>query len=200
MKKSLLLLLFIFVLLISFGCNGCSKKQLNSEEILDKLKDLESYSCSMDIKVKNSKQTIEYLAKELYCRGVGYKVELGGDRVFLYKSDKIYVEDLKNNSKYILDRSFDQVFKYSFIGDYIGLLYSNEKITYKTYTETDVNYLGIELTLPGNNRNLSRAVLYIEQKTVVPVKVVIYDSKNKESIVIVYSDFKVNEPVTIENR
>ncbi len=198
MKKALLLLLLAFVFLISFGCGGCRKRQLNPEEIVDKLKDLKSYSCEINIKVKNSRQILEYSCRELYCRGAGYKVELGGDRVFLYKGDKIYVEDLKNGTKYVLNRDFDQVFKYSFIGDYIGLLYSNEKIIYTTRTETGVNYLGIGLVLPGSNRNLSSAVLYVEEKTAVPKNVVIYDGRNRETVEIVYSDFEINGQWTID--
>lgn len=191
MKKKLLILLsIVFVLSVLFS--GCKKGAKNPNEVMDFLKTLNSYSTSYTMEIINDKQTITYEGKQFYDKKLGYRLEIGEDRVSIYKDDKIYVQDVKNNLNYILNKDFDDIYKISFIKEYIKLLYTDEKIKYEFKNIESKKYQLIHLTIPGGSREMSRAVMYVDMKTNLPEKVLVYDEKGNERRKITYKNFEAN--------
>ena len=183
-----LLLLFSSILLIS-----CNKKPKNTNDITTFLKNMESYTTEMNMDITNAKQKISYTARQAYLKGGGYKLELNNSRVFIYKTDdKIYISDKNNGAKYVQSKDFDEVLKLSFIGEYIGLLYTNEEIKYAIKNINDIEYTVIDLFIPGGNKNINNALLYVNNKSMLPEKLLIYDIKGKEKITITYTNFIPN--------
>lgn len=193
MKKKLLLVLSLLLLFSSILLISCNKKTKNADDILTFLKNMESYTTEMNMDIKNDKQTINYKAKQTYMRGGGYKLELNSNRIFIFKTDdNIYVSDKNNGRAYVQSKDFDEVFKLSFIGEYIGLLYTNEEIKYTMKNINDIEYTVVDLFIPGNNKNINNALLYVNSKSMLPERLVIYDIKGKEKINITYSKFLPN--------
>ena len=193
MKKKLLLTLSLLLFFSFILLTSCNKKPKNINDILTFLKNMESYTTEMNMDIKNDKQTINYVAKQTYMRGGGYKLELNNNRVFIYKTDdNIYVSDKNNGRAYVQSKDFDEVFKLSFIGEYIGLLYTNEEMKYTMENINDIEYTVVNLFIPGNNKNINNALLYVNNKSMLPERLVIYDIKGKEKINITYSKFLPN--------
>jgi outer membrane lipoprotein-sorting protein len=193
LKKRILLLLSLLLLLSSIILTSCGKKPKDANDITSYLKNMESYTTEMNMVVKNDKQVIIYKARQAYLRGGGYKLELNKDRVFIYKTDdKIYINDKNNGTKYTQIKDFDEVLKLCFIGEYIGLLYTNEEIKYSLEIIKDIEYTVIDLFIPGNNKNINNALLYVNNKTLIPEKLVIYDAMGKEKIEVTYTNFLPN--------
>lgn len=193
MKKRLLVLLSLLLLLSSIILTSCGEKLKDTNDITTFLKNMESYTTEMDMVVKNDKQTINYKATQSYLRGGGYKLELNKDRVFIYKTDdKIYINDKNNGTRYTQSKDFDEVLKLCFIGEYIGLLYTNEEIKYVIKNINDIQYTVIDLFIPGNNKNINNALLYVNTKNMIPEKLIIYDTKGKEKIEVIYTNFLPN--------
>ena len=154
---------------------------------------MESYTTEMNMDIKNDKQKINYKARQAYLRGGGYKLELNNDRVFIYKTDdNIYISDKNNGTKYVQSKNFDEVLKLSFIGEYIGLLYTNEEIKYVIKNINGIEYTVIDLFIPGGNKNINNALMYVNNKSMLPEKMFIYDIKGKEKIEITYTNFRTN--------
>jgi len=196
MKKCLLLFLSLLLILGSMLLISCDKKPKDTNDITTYLKNMESYTTEMNMDVKNDKQIINYKAKQSYLQGGGYKLELNKSRVFIYKNDnKIYVSDKNNGTKYVQSKDFDEVFKLSFIGEYIGLLYTNEEIKYVSKTINNIEYTVIDLLIPGSNKNTTKALLYVNNKSMLPEKMIIYDINGKEKINITYTNFLPNVKV-----
>jgi outer membrane lipoprotein-sorting protein len=196
MKKRLLLLLSLLLILSAIVLTSCGEKPKDANDITTFLKNMESYTTEMDMVVKNDKQTINYKARQSYLRGGGYKLELNKDRVFIYKADdKIYITDKNNGIRYTQSKDFDEVLKLCFIGEYIGLLYTNEEIKYVIKNINDIQYTVIDLFIPGNNKNINNALLYVNTKNMIPEKLVIYDVKGKEKIEVIYTNFLPNAKV-----
>lgn len=191
MKIKLLILTIVSFFLFSLLL-GCGNKENNSEKVINDFKNLDSYSCSIDMKIVNDKQVIDYKGKQFYDKKYGYRFELENNRVMVYKNNSIFVKDLKNGFKYSTDKSFDSVFKLSFIGEYIGLIYTNEKINISLKNINNEKYQIIHLDIPGNNKNISKSDLYVNIKTEKPRYLTIYDSNNREKIKVEYSDFNFN--------
>ena len=196
MKKRILLFLSLLLLLSSIILISCGKKPKDTNDITSYLKNMESYTTEMNMVVKNDKQVIIYKAKQAYLRGGGYKLELNKDRVFIYKTDdKIYINDKNNGTNYTQIKDFDEVLKLCFIGEYIGLLYTNEEIKYTLESIKNIEYTVIDLFIPGNNKNINNALLYVNNKTMIPEKLVIYDATGKEKIEVTYTNFLPNAKI-----
>ncbi|MGE5628089.1 MAG: germination lipoprotein GerS-related protein [Solirubrobacterales bacterium] len=179
----------LFLLLLAMFFEGCVKNKNDPEGFINYLKSLDSYSTEVNIKIINEKQNIEYNTIQYYDKRYGARLELGSDRVFLYKGDKIEVTDIKNDLKYTTDKDFDSLFHLSLLEEYIGLIYTNEKLDYCQKDIGDKKYQVIGLDIPGNNRNISSAEIYADIKTNVPEFIVIYDEKKSEKVRITYSKF-----------
>lgn len=189
-RKLLILSAVLFVL--TFMLSGCGKVEKDPKDVTDFIKNLDSYSTEYVMETKNDKQTITQEGKQFYSKGLGYRMELGQDRVFIYKADKIYVHDVKNNLKYTTDKNFDSMYKISFVKEYIKLLYTNEEIKYDYKELEGKKYQLIELIIPGGSREVNKAVMYVDAKTCIPQQVLIYDEKGKERVKITYKNFQAN--------
>jgi outer membrane lipoprotein-sorting protein len=188
-NKKVLWLLFLIILSL-VGFSGCKKRYKYPEDVVDYIKAMKSYETKVEMYVKNDKQELKYDMKQYCDASIGYRLEIGQDRVQVHKDNKIYVTDNKNSSKYELDSNFDELYKISFIGEYIKLLYTNDEVKFTIENLDGNEYELIETILPGKNRNLNRAVMYINLKNYNPVKILIYDEDDKERVNITYKDFK----------
>ena len=165
---------------------------MKPHEVIDYLRNIKSYQCKVNITTTNDRQQLKYEFTQFCDKVMGYRLELGSDRVQIYTEGKIYVNDLKNSAKYVLDSDFDQVRTISFIGEYIKLLYTNDKINYSKQNLEGKDYQLVDLLLPGTNRNLYKAVMYIDLKAYAPYKIIVFDNKGRERMLIEYIDFKAN--------
>jgi outer membrane lipoprotein-sorting protein len=190
--KRKLLILFAVLIGLCILLTSCKMGQDDPNKVLDFLKDLDAYSTDFVMETKNDKQTITQEGKQFYNKKQGYRLELGQDRVFIYKSDKIYVHDVKNNFKYTLDKDFDSGYKITFINEYINLLHTNEEIKYALKEIEGKKYQLIELIIPGGNEEISKAVMHVNIKTRCPEWIFVYDEKENERIKISYKSFQAN--------
>lgn len=177
---------------------GCARKQKSEKEVVEYLKNIKSYKCKASISILNNRQTIEYKCTAFYDEKLGARLEIGEDRVFIYKDKWIHVDDKISGRKYSIEESFDNLFYLAFVNKYIKLMYTNEDTKYYIQEESGRKVQLIELTIPDNNINMAKAVLYVDVKTLVPEKIMIYDNKDKERVRIVYSEFAANEKLNSE--
>ncbi|MCY6354564.1 germination lipoprotein GerS-related protein [Clostridium sp. ZS2-4] len=187
-----LAVLFTIGILILVGMCGCVKKKANPDKVVQFLKDLHSYACDLDIHLKNDKQEIKLECKQFYDEKYGHRLELGDERILIYQKNDILISDLNNHMEYTTDKNFDSVYKLSFLQEYIGLLYTDEEIRYSVQTICDKQYQLIHLIIPGNNRNLDKAIMYVNLENKLPEKVVICDIKGNEVISFIYRNFNPN--------
>lgn len=195
-NKKILIPIFIAVtvtLLIAFFMIYYFTDKHEEKDVVEYLKELKSYTCSINIEVENSKQHISYTGKQMYKLGKGYRLELNEKkRIMIYKENKIYVYDAENNKSYILPLKFDDVYNMSFVGEYIGMLYTNENINYSIKNIKGVDYVLVKISIPNQNKNMNYAVLYVDLKGKFPTELRIYDIKNEEKLKIKYEEFKPN--------
>lgn len=165
--KNKLSILYIgtIILIVSTFLTSCGKSK-NPEKVIDYLKDLKSYKCDITMEIKNSRQNLNYVGKQYYSNNKGVRLEINEDRVLIYKDKNIFVNDVKNNTKYSTDESYDKIYKLSFIKNFVDLIYSNESI--KTYFKKLDNreYEIIELEVPSDNLNVQKLHCILAQKII----------------------------------
>lgn len=194
MKNKLYLILsIILIIVISVVLYSCKRKPKTAEENFDLLKTIKSYSTDAIFSYKNSRGETTEKCKQYYDSTKGYRLEIGEDRIQIYKDKKIFVQDLKNNAKYTLEKDFDELYKYTFIGEYINLMYTSEDIKYFCKKIEGKNYAVVELFIPGNNKNIAKAALFINQDNNLPDKLIVYDDRGNERLQVIYEGFKVED-------
>ncbi|MEG1256132.1 germination lipoprotein GerS-related protein [Clostridium sp.] len=170
---------------------GLRGKTETSDEyhVIEALNEIKAYKSNITIEVINDKETNKYEGVQVYKKDIGYKLDLNDSRSFTFKGDEIQVKDNESTREYTLDKEFDEVFKYGFIGEFIGLVYTNEELKFDTEIINNQEYFIIRTLIPGSNNNIYEGSMYYNVNDYVPKKIVIYDNNHRERIVYTYENF-----------
>lgn len=194
MRKIILLSIsvLLFVVLI-ISCKANDEIE-NSERAFDYVKSITNYISDIRITFKNDRNEESIFLKQYSSSDNKYRLDLEGERSYIYKDNKIYVNDIKNNKGYFLEEDFDEVYKYSFLNEYIKLIYSMDEVNYFTESygegEEYKTYFGARVNLPTNNLNINYAILYLNENYT-PLRLEIFDSKDKLRVLVEYITFDV---------
>ncbi len=198
MKKRLIYTLFIIAICLTIAVALFIKgrsRTLDEYNVIDSLSEIKVYKSDITIEVINDRETNKYEGFQTYKKDIGYKLDLKDKRSFTFKGDEILVKDKENIKEYTLDKGFDEVFKYGFIGEYIGLIYTNEELEFETETINNSEYFVITTVIPGSNNNICKGSLYYDIKNNRPKKIIIYDNKGRERIIYTYENFNWTDKV-----
>lgn len=198
MKKRLIYTLFIIAICLTIAVTLFIKgrtRTLDEYNVIDFLSEIKAYKSDITIEVVNDRETNKYEGFQTYKKDIGYKLDLKDKRSFTFKGDEILVKDKENIKEYTLDKGFDEVFKYGFIGEYIGLIYTNEELEFETETINNSEYFVITTVIPGSNNNICKGSLYYDIKNNRPKKIIIYDNKGRERIIYTYENFNWTDKV-----
>lgn len=198
MKKRLTYTLFIIAICLTIAVALFIKgrtRTLDEYNVIDSLSEIKAYKSDITIEVVNDRETNKYEGFQTYKKDIGYKLDLKDKRSFTFKGDEILVKDKENIKEYTLDKGFDEVFKYGFIGEYIGLIYTNEELEFETETINNSEYFVITTVIPGSNNNICKGSLYYDIKNNRPKKIIIYDNKGRERIIYTYENFNWTDKV-----
>lgn len=198
MKKRLTYTLFIIAICLTIAVALFIKgrtRTLDEYNVIDSLSEIKAYKSDITIEVVNDRETNKYEGFQTYKKDIGYKLDLKDKRSFTFKGDEILVKDKENIKEYTLDKGFDEVFKYGFIGEYIGLIYTNEELEFETETINNSEYFVITTVIPGSNNNICQGSLFYDIKNNRPKKIIIYDNKGRERIIYTYENFNWTDKV-----
>ncbi len=198
MKKRLTYTLFIIAICLTVAVALLIKGRtriLDEYNAIDSLSEIKAYKSDITIEIINDRETNKYEGFQTYKKDIGYKLDLKDKRSFTFKGDEILVKDKENIKEYTLDKGFDEVFKYGFIGEYIGLIYTNEELKFETETINNGEYFVITTVIPGSNNNIFQGSLYYDIKNNRPKKIIIYDNKGRERIIYTYENFNWTDKV-----
>ncbi len=198
MKKRLTYTLFIIAICLTVTVALLIKgrtRTLDEYNAIDSLSEIKAYKSDITIEIVNDRETNKYEGFQTYKKDIGYKLDLKDKRSFTFKGDEILVKDKENIKEYTLDKGFDEVFKCGFIGEYIGLIYTNEELEFETETINNGEYFVITTVIPGSNNNIFQGSLYYDIKNNRPKKIIIYDNKGRERIIYTYENFNWTDKV-----
>lgn len=198
-KKAYALIFLILILIgITIGITTLLRSSKNTTEemrILELLNGIKTYRSSITIEVKNQRNNIKYEGTQVYKKNLGYKLVLNDSRTFIFKGDDIAVKDEESTRAYTLDKSFDEVFKYGFVGEFISLVYTNEELKFEKETIDGKEYYVITTLIPGSNNNIFKGKMYYSIEDYAPKKILILDINNEERVIFTYKNFNWTDKV-----
>ena len=195
MKKYLVGTLIILTLLL-VGC----KEPTNDEifyEIQKNFYSMNSYQCNAHIIIKESNTPQSYSAKHIYKKPDKYLIEIlqpeeskgfvtafDGSGGWLYHpgiKEKLTIKNFKGSQEESM-----------FIGYFLKVAVTGEDVKLSNEVIDNNDYLVVKGKIPGNHSYRSYAKLWIDKGNHIPYKLIVYDKEDKESIEVIYSNFKYN--------
>ncbi|HEY5561886.1 MAG TPA: germination lipoprotein GerS-related protein [Clostridiaceae bacterium] len=179
----------LFIIILAVLLCSCGNKHIDPNEAIDSLKNLDSYQVDIKLQIFNSKEIIVHNLREYSIKDKGYRFDIDGLYNLVYANDKVTKKDIKTGRISNEDDDFENFYCYSSLQRYIQLLYTDENIKISTEKISNKDCQVIQLILPGQNRSVASAKLYIDKKNTIPLGISIFDDKGKERIKIEYSNF-----------
>lgn len=180
------ILVIIPLIVMFFIIQFRSKYFLSNDKIIEHVICADKYSSKAKFIIKNSVREYEEDTQIYYDKNLGMRIEFGEQRVKIYKDGHVIMSD--NGEQYEIDENFDIVYPLAFSGSLL-----KNKINYiKEGKEEwgDIEYVEVNIDLPGKNKHINNATIYIDKVKKTPIVTKVYDQKGMEKIVIVYYDFK----------
>lgn len=194
MKKSIKIISMFLLLLVFF--TGCSKSKEDPNKAMEYIKQLKGFKATGKLTILNDVQKKEYSIEQIVKRHGGSYIKVDNSREVWFLEEKIVDNDIKRKKKLIQSRIYENFFEWTFLDKYIEKLYCDEKIKTKYEELEGKRYLLVELILCSNNRNLDKAVLYINTEDGNPSKICIYDRDKKQRVGITYEKFEGNANIS----
>jgi len=200
MKPGRLTAILMTALFAAAGCAGGAGKaetQNTYQKIQSILVNVQSYICEAAVEYKSNKGSNVYDTVQK-CRITGeYRVEVVGPEkvagnVTLSDSKTIYQFNKRVSGKIAVatkeSQERSEIFFTSFIKNYMK---SNETSVSAAKVEGDPCTV-LEALIPGSHPYLASEKLWIDNKTLKPVKLILYDPQGSERVIVTYKTFQYN--------
>ena len=192
----IIIILIIFFMFFLFKIKKKKKKNgnnMNSQEIVDKILDLTSYTAKVKVQVNSNKNTNKYVLFQKFNSQEGSMQEV------IEPENIAGVKIIKNNNNLSIENSnldLKTIFE-----NYNGLESNSLDLInfineYKENNELDFEEKGEEIILKTKARKESKYLenkkLYIDKKSIMPKKMIIQDNNQNETIIIEYIEIELN--------
>lgn len=189
----------IFILL-AFLLVGCSKGEADGDDyatIQEKIINMESYSSNGNVKYISNKGETTYEIKQSVRKDGKYIIETTSPEevagnIILFDGNIVWQYNPRLDSKISvgdkdkLERKEISIF--SFLENHL----KSKDIAMQTSTVDNEIYTILEAKIPSQNKYFSTEKLWINNKTKVPEKLIIYDVEEKERVVLTFENFEYN--------
>lgn len=192
--KRFILMSFLLMLAFTFyGCNGSNKASFHSGGNF--FKELKQYESEVTITFLKDKQPNEMKMQQVASMNGSYeftviepahlkgtKVSCDGNQITEYYPSLNKTVEVKGSS------AQNEIFLTNFVSRYL----TNENIKKQEIQLNGKSINTYEIPIEGNFKYLSKEKLWLDEKSQLPLKMVIYDDTDNITIEVVYEDFKFN--------
>lgn len=198
------LLPFFLTLMISLSASGCSRPFSDSdmdiyEKIHKKYNELTSYSADLDLTVFSNKTENQYFASQKF---------LSPDKYYTRVTDKdgtFSVTTITNNavtktaadgSEYSLTIPSEEYLSLLFLNNFFRAYYSSEETSLSVDTSTiSSDKTVLSVSVAENELSIARVDLSVDNKTLAPYSITVYDANDKKLAYAKYENFKFNDKI-----
>lgn len=198
MKKYLKIIIGIFVVIAILSGISLYERifKKTPENIINKFKIIDVYSCDVEYEVFNKRTNKVEIAK-VNAEGKG-KVTLtfNDGRQMVYSNNNIILSNNLTDEKYELSNDFDKFYCLAFIEKIRQEFLSNgDEIEINYHNGDNLGFIEIKYKIYDNNKEINNATVYIDSKTATPLEEIVYDEAGNITMRIKYSNFIVNKKI-----
>jgi len=188
-----IIILLIIVCVVFTGCSGFGSGK-KYERACDKLLNLKSYTCDVEMSVTNNKSTMNYRLRHSYISPDKYRIEVLEPKslegqVTIHNSRGTYIYHPSINEYLICEGFSDSPEGVSFAGSFINYIKSRENLKADRQQLGDQECYVLEFEVPKPNDYMNTQRIWIDVEAAVPVKTEIYDKSGKVTVDVRYSNF-----------
>lgn len=186
---------------------ACGQKEDGTEiytKIYEKYKDIQSYQCKMTMNVTSNKTVRNYTLQQYYKTPDKYKVEFMEPEeikgmTMVYKDQGITTIHPAIQGKFTLsDFTLMNEPSYMFLPDFFKTYYKSEETSVTVAKTEDSRNTILKTEIPGNNSYRFNQGLWIDNETLLPKKMEVYDAENKPVLSITYHEIEFNREIKDE--
>lgn len=201
MKLKILFLIGLMASLALSGCRGASpgsEPALSAyEQIHRKLMEMENYRARAVVEFHSNRSTNVYETVQVAMMDGRYRVEVIGPEnvvgyVTLFDGSTIFQFNPLVSAKVAVSMTENperaEIFVTSFIRNYL----ESAEVSVSAGNFGNSDFTILEATLPGSHPYLVTERLWVNNLTLLPERLVIYDANQNERIVVTFYDFEYN--------
>lgn len=192
MKKKILIILLLLIpfvsILMVISFRGFVMP--TNEEIIKELKEVPFYETKVEYIIKNDRGEEREETLQYYSKDDGARIDFGEDRTKIYKNDEILIKDNISNSEYTIESKMDILHSLAFMNKILSYPIREGSLIEGQEEWGDVVYLQFDVELFLDNEHLNSARVFVDKKNKTPIGIIIYDNEGKDSLRIIYKDFK----------
>lgn len=195
-RKSIPFILMILSIVMA-GCNVTTDNRTTMEKIQEQLHAIENYVCTASVMHISNKGRNEYETRQYYKKSGEYRVEMlapehvkGIVTIFDGKTVNQYNPRVEGKITYDVEasRDRDEMFLGSFLKNYL----QSEEVTVAVVNTEEGKATVLEAVVPGNHPYLSTEKLWIDNKTLKPIQLIIYDPQGGERVIVTFQEIAYN--------
>ena len=180
------------------GCGGMRGDSASvMEKIQTKFNEMEGYSCSATLTRLSNKGTNTYETNQYFKSTGEYRLEITAPENI---AGNYTVSDGKRIGQYnkklgdfvVMDVPESQARNELFLGNFVKNYMRSEEVSIEVSNVGDSEYTILEAVIPGGNRYLATEKLWVDNDTILPVELVIYDEEGNERYILKFTNFEFN--------
>lgn len=161
------------------------------------LSGIDTYTTTAEIIVRGNKMVESYIVKQYFKYPDKYRlVVLGPEdkkgKTTVYDGSKLWIYHPQINQVFTMENVKELDETGMFPGYFARNLFTGESASYSMKKEGSHDYISIKISIPGGNSYRRYQILYIDSKSVKPVKMELLDSAGNITVTVYYEDFLYN--------
>jgi len=201
MKKWIkIVLIGIFLAIFLLSCRIFRKEETPMQKIQSVLNGMNSYYCSADLTRFSQNGEAKFGIKQYYKITGEYRLEMiSPDEVSgnytVYDGNSVCQYNPRVKEKVFRDIPENKARNELFLGNFVKNYMQSEEVSVSVAKIDESRCTVLEAVIPGDNKFTSTEKLWIDNESLKPVKLVIYDNLGNEKYIIEYKEFVYNPDI-----
>ncbi len=198
MKKFLSVCISLILIAILAACTAKGGEVMSDmEKIQKQFLEMKNYACIATVEHISKRGTKSYETKQYYKKTGEYRLEMLAPEnikgiITTYNGKTICQYNPNVESKIRKDLESSEYVDEMFLGAFIENYLKSEETSIAVSKFDKAKCTILEAVIPGNHKYLSTEKLWVDNETLLPKQLVIYDKDGSERIRVTYGEFQWN--------
>lgn len=201
MQKIQKISLVLMIICLFTGC-GKMKGYNVYEKVYSTYKNMESYSAEVEVTSYSNNSENKYSLIQQYKapdkQRCEYVAEVGGSNITVINGNAGKLISGDTMAEIGLDEAAVKEKNYLMLNTFFEIYYSSEETAVKTNGNDNSGTIRLSAQTGSSNPYRNKIELLVDSQTMKPLKMTVYDDKNKPSLCVEYKSFELNKSIDDE--